>query len=86
MPNRICEKMIRFDLEYLICRVWVTADQNFEVDTTKLDEVLSDFKSVKPTKNNMKIIVNEIEKLDNIAAIEVLDKSGNGILLYPDWN
>jgi len=33
----------------------------------------------------MKRAVCEIEKLDNIAAIEVLTEEGNGMLLYPNW-
>lgn len=78
--------MIKFTGDNITCRVWVTADQDFNVDTVKLRSVMSDFKSVESTISNMNIIVNEIEKLDNIAAIEVLDKDGNGILLYPDWN
>lgn len=86
MPNRVCEKMVRFDGANLICRVWVTANQNFEVDTKKINEVLSVFQLTQATHDNMKIIITEIEKLDNIAAAEVLDKNGNGILLYPDWN
>ena len=30
--------------------------------------------------------LNKIEQLPNIAAAEVLDKTGNGLLLYPDWH
>jgi alpha-N-acetylglucosamine transferase len=86
MPNRVCEKMVRCDGVNLTCRVWVTANQNFEADTKKINEILSVFKLSQPTEDNMKIIISEIEKLDNIAAAEVLDKNGNGILLYPDWN
>lgn len=32
------------------------------------------------------LISNAIDALPNIAAYEVLDKEGNGSLVYPDWN
>ena len=86
MKNRVCERMIKYTGRYLTTRVWVTADQNFEVDTSQLQTMLSNFHDTSATTTNMSMVISEIEKLDNIAAAEVLDSHGNGILLYPDWN
>lgn len=86
MPNRVCEQMVRFVGKYLVIRVWVTANQQFEVDTTELKSLLSTFSLTPATEANMKMIICAIEKLKNIAAAEILNTDGEGILLYPDWN
>lgn len=86
MKNRVCEQMLRFEGDYLNFRVWVTANQNFETDTKELKSLIASFRSLESSNDNMKKIICEIEKLKNIAAIEILEKNGNGILLYPDWN
>jgi len=86
MPNRVCEQMVRFVADNLTIRVWITANQNFDVDTKPLRDLISTFKLTQSTQSNMRMIICEIEKLDNIAAAEVLDQNGNGLLLYPDWN
>lgn len=86
MANRVCERMIKFDGKYITCRVWVTANQDFQVNVNEINAVMSTFRLTQATEDNMKMIICEIEKLKNIAAAEVLDKNGNGLLLYPDWN
>lgn len=86
MPNRVCEQMVRFAGNNLIIRVWVTANQNFDVETKTLRDLMETFKLTQATPENMRMVICEIEKLDNIAAAEVLDRNGDGLLLYPDWN
>lgn len=78
--------MIKYVGRYITTRVWVTADQNFEVDTSQIQTLLTNFHDAPVTTANMSMVICEIEKLNNIAAAEVLDHNGNGILLYPDWN
>jgi len=84
--NRVCERMVKVIGDQLIFRVWVTADQNFEVDIKKLEQVLESLKMIHASEENIKLAICEIEKLDNIAAVEILNNQGNGILLYPNWN
>ena len=86
MPNRVCEQMVKVVADNMVFRVWVTADQDFNVDTRPVKFLLNTFKLSQATHENMRSILCEIEKLDNIAAAEVLDNNGNGMLLYPDWN
>jgi hypothetical protein len=84
--NRVCERMIKCVGNELTFRVWVTADQEFNVDTSKLQQMLESLKSIAYSEENIKYAICNIEKLDNIAAIEILNNYGNGILLYPNWN
>ena len=81
--NRVCERMIKYVGKHLIFRVWVSADQNFNVDCDPIHQLLNSFHD----ENNMKFAICELEKLENIAAVEILDiNNNNGILLYPNWN
>ena len=86
MKNRVCERMVRFAGKYLVIRVWVTANQEFETDVAKLKSLLSTFTLTPATEANMKMIICAIEEFENIAAAEILNLDGEGILLYPDWN
>lgn len=84
--NRVCERMIRKVGKHLTFRVWVTADQDFYVDTTKIEQTLESITTLQYSKEDLNEAISAIEKLDNIAAFEILNTLGNGILLYPDWN
>jgi hypothetical protein len=90
MANRVCEIMHRIECEHLVFRLWITADENFRIDEDTFYDLkkvfLDSFFSIEPTKENMTLALLKIEKFPNIAAVEVLDKLGNGLLLYPDWN
>lgn len=90
MANRVCEIMHRIECNHLVFRLWITADQNFSIDTDAFHDFkkhfLDSFFAVEPTKDNMVLALLGIEKFPKIAAVEVLDKKGNGFLLYPDWN
>lgn len=89
MKNRVCEQMHKAETDNLIFRVWITANQDFVVDSTELDnlgDLLDSFHGLAATNDNMVMVLSKIESLPNIAAAEVLDRNGNGLLLYPDWN
>lgn len=84
--NRVCERMIKYVGNEMTFRLWITSDQNFNVDISKINQVLESLKLVAYSEENMKYAICNIEKLDNIAAVEILNNQGNGILLYPNWN
>jgi len=84
--NRVCERMIKCVGNEMTFRLWITSDQNFNVDITKINQVLESLKSIAYSEENIKYAICNIEKLDNIAAVEILNNQGNGILLYPNWN
>jgi hypothetical protein len=78
--------MIKYVGNEMTFRLWITADQNFNVDISKINQVLESLKLIAYSEENMKYAICNIEKLDNIAAVEILNNQGNGILLYPNWN
>ena len=84
--NRVCERMIKYVGNEMTFRLWITSDQNFNVDISKINQVLESLKLIAYSEENMKYAICNIEKLDNIAAVEILNNQGNGILLYPNWN
>lgn len=84
--NRVCERMIKCIGDEMTFRIWVTSDQNFNVDISKIEQVLASLKMISYSEENMKYAICNIEKLDNVAAIEILNNQGNGILVYPNWN
>ena len=89
MKNKVCEQMYKTEHDYLIFRVWISSDKNYYVNTENLLSIKTLLNSVKHTlasHENMIDALNKIEQLPNIAAAEVLDKTGNGLLLYPDWH
>jgi len=76
--------MVKSVGDYLTFRVWVTANQQFQVEISELVDLLDSFKDLPETEAVS--CLEKIEKLDNIAAVEVLNSVGQGYLLYPDWN
>lgn len=70
-------KVVKGDL---VVRVWRT-------ETSFTGGENSDIKSaiiLAPASH--KAISEILDTLPNIAAYEILDKDGNGALVYPDWN
>lgn len=98
MANRVYESMTRVPLvEYapavrrgwnpkiLGCvRVWRSEASLEAAANPDRTDIFAAVESVGPDATPLAIIA-ELEKLDRIAAIEVLDADGNGVLLYPDW-
>lgn len=84
MKNRVCERMVKFQGDHLTFRVWVTANQQFQVGISDIVDLLNSFKELPETE--ARSCLEKIEELDNIAAAEVLNTDGQGYLLYPDWN
>lgn len=84
--NRVCERMVKFVGDEVVFRIWVTADQNFYVDLSELNSLLDSLKKTDSSEHSIQQAICQIEKLNDIAAIEILTKEGNGILLYPNWN
>lgn len=86
-PNRVLETMTRVEIDNFIVRVWRTSDR-FNLGDSNIDivDTINSFSAMPKTTENMYLLLSKIEELPNIAAAEILDKNGNGVLLYPDWN
>ena len=80
MKNRQYESMTKVVKDRLIVRVWRT-EQEFTTGNN------SDIYSAVVLANDDPQSISEIlDTFPNIAAYEILDKDGNGALVYPDWN
>jgi len=78
--NRQYESMTKVVKDHLIVRVWRT-EQEFTTGNN------SDIKAAIVLANADPQSISEIlDTFPNIAAYEILDKDGNGALVYPDWN
>ena len=78
--NRQYESMTKVVKDRLIVRVWRT-EQEFTTGNN------SDIYSAVVLANDDPQSISEIlDTFPNIAAYEILDKDGNGALVYPDWN
>jgi hypothetical protein len=82
--NPVYETMTRTSLGSLKIRVW---RESPEWKMGPDEEVADAIFVIKSTGGKFKAsgIVKALSKLPGIAAIEILDKNGNGGLFYPDW-
>jgi hypothetical protein len=82
--NRVIEMMYRRELKNFIVRHWIDIDV---VDYNQLHVVLDDHSDDIPGSLSLSSIAEAIALLPGIAAVEVLEKkTGNGIVVYPDWH
>ena len=82
--NRVIEKMYRCELKNFIVRHWIDIDN---IDYIKLHAVLDDHSDDIPGTGSLIDILQAIELVPGITAVEVLEKdTGNGYVVYPDWH
>jgi len=80
MKNRQYESMTKVVKNNLTVRVWRT-EQEFTTGNN------SDIYAAIVLANDDPQSISEIlDTFTNVAAYEILDKDGNGALVYPDWN
>ncbi len=82
VKNRVYESNLRMELQFFVVRVWRTED------FVTLGENADIVKVLRGHWHNPHAheIVEAIEQLPRIAAIEVANRMGNAALLYPDWD
>lgn len=86
MANRQVEFMSRFQIGGLTVRVWSTSGQTVTMGPDPLVETaINDLGAISPTT-----VAKALDKLHAdtgmVAAYEILDKDGNGVVVYPDWS
>lgn len=88
MKNPVTETMVRLDWRGKRIRIWWTHDH---LIASRIRELVTDHleqwpaaegRATMPTKNIAKWIGGFSEQ---VAAVEVLCESGDGIVYYPDW-
>jgi uncharacterized protein (DUF2141 family) len=78
--NRQYESMTKVVKGDLVVRVWRTETEFTSGNNYDIKQALV---LASPNHNSISTV---LDGLPNIAAYEILDKDGNGALVYPDWN
>jgi hypothetical protein len=79
--NRQLESMTKGNTERFTVRVWRTEDS---FDVINNSDIESEIKKCHYYQTPQQV-AEDLEKIPRVAAVEVLDTSGNGVLVYPDW-
>ena len=90
MKNRCVETMTKIKFHHLHVRVWSNCEQpdrglmGFFGPDERVIEVIERVIS-SDEHCNVELLRNELEKLDHVAAYEIIDSEGQGVVVYPDW-
>lgn len=76
--NRIMESMTRIEKTNYIVRVWRKEESLRPCDNADIIRATAGIEERTD-------LIEAIEALPRVEAIEVLDRFGNGVILYPDW-
>lgn len=93
MANPVYESMTRVERDGVAVRVWRTEADGKRKDTSDLREVIERVLSrgawwddQEHPQQLTQELLEELALIPAVAAIEVLDARGNGVVFYPDWN
>ena len=80
MKNKVIEKMIKVVYDKSTVRVWRDITINAHDNNDDVKKVIDSNRDV-----TQETLADIIGKLNDVAAVEVLDNDGQGVVLYPDW-
>lgn len=83
MKNPVMELMVKVEYPMFSVRVWWTDDNTAGIVVKRrVLDVIGRFDFTM----NFKMAAVEISKIsDNVAAVEIVDNQGLGVVYYPDW-
>lgn len=81
--NRCYEQMTKVHIGRYRVRVWTTTLNFICTPDLRILTLANELDHRNPAPY---IISQELDKLPNIAAYEILDTEGHGIVVYPDWD
>lgn len=86
-PNRCYESMTRIKVGDYTVRVWMTETYLFNGPHPFIISALKTgaLKALGKKLPAVHAIAKILDALNNVAAYEILDKNGNGCIVYPDW-
>lgn len=84
MKNRVYETMTKARCGAYTVRVWVVREDFFVGPEPKVLAVLYENRDVTPHSIGLALDRLNESSLD-VSAYEILDDSGNGSIVYPDW-
>lgn len=82
--NRVVESMTKVYYEGWTIRVWRTESPVVSDFAYPNGDIENNLKAVKP--DGVHEIAAVLDRLGFIAAYEILDHRGNGVVVYPDWS
>ena len=93
MKNRCVEMMTKMEFHHLYVRVWSNCEQpdlalaNFMGPDERVVKVITDVMEVRflTLTESLEYLRDELENLDHVAAYEIVDSEGQGVVVYPDW-
>ena len=80
MKNKVIEKMIKVVYDKFTVRVWRDITINAHDNNDDVKKVIDSNRDV-----TQETLADIIGKLNDVAAVKVLDNDGQGVVLYPDW-
>lgn len=88
--NPVLESMTRLHVDGRTIRVWRTEKDFKSANNSDLHEWAAQLDGVifasAPNKPTNEELIRAVCTFNRIAAVEVLDETGGGFVLYPDWN
>ena len=84
MKNRVVEMMTKMQYAHYCVRVWSIAKEGEFGPDPRVTNALQDIGVKHPSPA---VIRDAMDKLgsDVVAAYEIINVSGNGVVIYPDW-
>ena len=85
-PNTVYESMHRIKRGKWVIRIWVTEADLSPGPSSALRKAAEKAASQKTAGEVVEAFRTEWADKPAVAAIEVLDHKGNGVVYYPDWS
>lgn len=80
MKNKVIEKMIKVVSDKFTVRVWRDVTENVHDNNDDINKAVDNYRGT-----TQETLAEIIGRLNDVAAVEVLDKDGQGTILYPGW-
>jgi len=80
MKNKVIEKIIKVVSDKFTVRVWRDVTENVHDNNDDINKAVDNYRGT-----TQETLAEIIGRLNDVAAVEVLDKDGQGTILYPDW-
>lgn len=80
----VIESMTRFECLNFNVRVW-REENDLEYDNRDLQKIVKAYETTDWGGYGMRLMIESITGLPRVNAVEVLQKNGDGFVIYPDW-
>ena len=84
MKNRVVEMMTKVQYKHYTVRVWSIAKPGDFGPDARVANALMDIKAKNPAPAQIRDALEELGT-DVVAAYEITNEGGHGVVVYPDW-